>query len=81
MFLGGESIVETYISSNIKYLRVTNGITQKQVGKVCNKGDTAVQNWEKGIREPNAVDLANIANYFNVSIDDLIKKDLRFNDN
>ena len=73
--------METFISTNIKYLRVTKGVTQEQLSKVVNKGNTAVGNWEKGIREPNAVDLANIANFFNISIDDLIKKDMRFNDN
>lgn len=73
--------MQTFISTNIKHLRVTKGITQEQLAKVCGKGYTAIGNWEKGIREPNAVDLANIANFFNISIDDLIKKDLRFNDN
>lgn len=73
--------MQTYISTNIKHLRASRGITQEQLSKVCNKGYTAIGNWEAGIREPNAVDLANLANYFNVSIDDLIKKDLRLNDN
>lgn len=71
--------METFIGSNIKYLRTTRGITQVQLAKVCNKGNTAINNWERGIREPNAVDLANIANFFGVSIDDLIKKDMRLN--
>jgi transcriptional regulator with XRE-family HTH domain len=73
--------MQTYIASNIKHLRVTRGITQEQLAKVCNKGNTAVGNWEKGIREPSAIDLANIANFFKVSIDDLIKKDLRLSGN
>jgi len=73
--------VKTFIASNIKHLRVSKGITQGELAKACDKGNTAIGNWEVGIREPSAVDLANIANYFNVSIDDLIKKDLRFNDN
>jgi transcriptional regulator with XRE-family HTH domain len=73
--------MQTYISTNIKYLRKLKGITQEQLAKVCGKGYTAVGNWETGIREPYVVDLANIANFFGVSIDDLIKKDLRLNDN
>ena len=72
--------MQTYISTNIKHLRTCRGITQEQLSKACNKGYTAIGNWEKGIREPSAIDLANIANFFNISIDDLIKKDLRFND-
>lgn len=73
--------MQTFISTNIKHLRKKRGVTQEQLAKVCNKRNTAIGNWEQGIREPNAVDLANLAMFFNVSIDDLIKKDLRFNDN
>lgn len=80
MLLGGD-FMKTFIASNIKHLRVTKGVTQGQLAKVCNKGNTAIGNWENGIREPSAVDLANLANFFGVSIDDLIKKDLRFSDN
>ncbi len=68
---------EIFLSTNIKYLRILNGKTQEEVAKVCNKKNTAVSNWEKGIREPDAIDLANIANFFDISIDDLMLKDLR----
>ena len=70
-----------YIASNLKYLRSVNKKTQGDLAKLCNKKNTAISNWEKGIREPNSIDLAKISNYFNVSIDDLIKKDLRFETN
>lgn len=67
-----------FLSSNIKYLRILNKKTQEEVGEICNKTNTAVSNWEKGIREPDAVDLSALSNYFNISIDDLMLKDLRF---
>lgn len=67
-----------FLASNLKHLRVLNGKTQEDVGKLCNKTNTAVSNWEKGIREPEAVDLSVLSNYFNISIDDLMLKDLRF---
>ena len=67
-----------FLASNIKYLRVLNGKTQEEIGTLCNKTNTAVSNWEKGIREPDAVDLFTLSNYFNISIDDLMAKDLRF---
>ena len=70
-----------FLASNIKYLRTINGKTQEEVGEICNKTNTAVSNWEKGIREPDAVDLSALSNYFNISIDDLMLKDLRFNNN
>lgn len=67
-----------FLSSNIKYLRNIVGKTQEEIAKICNKKNTAVSNWEKGIREPDAVDLTILANIFNVSVDDLMLKDLRF---
>jgi len=69
---------DIFLSSNIRHLRILNNKTQDDIAKICNKRFTAVSNWEKGIREPDAVDLARIANYFNVTIDDLMLKDLRF---
>lgn len=71
------SIHKLYLSTNIKHLRVINGKTQNDLAKLCGKKNTAISNWEKGIREPDALDLAVIANFFNVSIDDLMLKNLR----
>lgn len=69
-----------YIATNIKYLRTINKKTQEELAKVCNKKNTAISNWEKGIREPDAIDLIMISNFFNISIDDLMLKDLRTGD-
>lgn len=66
-----------YLATNIKYLRTINKKTQEELAKVCDKKNTAISNWEKGIREPDAMDLANISIFFNISIDDLVLKDLR----
>lgn len=66
-----------YLSTNIKYLRKKNNKTQKELASTCGKRDTAISNWEKGIREPDAMDLANISIFFNIPIDDLVLKDLR----
>ena len=70
-----------FLSSNIKHLRILRGKTQEEIGKICNKTNTAIANWEKGIREPDAIDLSLLANYFDVSIDDIVKKDLRIRNN
>ena len=63
-----------YLATNIKYLRVINKKTQEELANVCGKKNTAVSNWEKGIREPDAVDLSVLSNLFNVSIDKNWKK-------
>lgn len=68
-----------YISTNLQYLRKEKNKTQKDIGDICGKTDTAISNWEKGIREPDATDLGILANYFNTTVDDIMFKDLRFN--
>lgn len=67
-----------YISTNIQFLRKLNNKTQKEIGDLCDKTDTAISNWEKGIREPDATDLGILANYFGITVDDIMFKDLRF---
>lgn len=69
-----------YLASNIKWLRIKYHKTQGDIGKICGKKHTAVSNWEKGIREPDCLDLARLANYFDISIDELMLKDLRQSD-
>ena len=58
-----------------------NKKTQEEVGEICNKKNTAVSNWEKGIREPNTIDLLALSNFFHISITDLILKNLKSNEN
>lgn len=70
---------EIFLSTNIKHLRTLNKKTQEEIAELCSKKKTAVCNWEKGIREPNAVDIAILSEYFRVSADDLLTKDLRLN--
>ena len=65
------------IGDKIRRLRVAKQLTQEELANACGKKNTAVSNWEKGIRQPDAVDLAIISNFFNISIDDLMLKDLR----
>lgn len=69
---------KTYISTNLKHLRNINKKSLNDVANICDKTDVAIHYWENGSREPNAVDIAKLSNYFNVSVDDLLLKDLRF---
>lgn len=69
---------KTYISTNLKYLRDLNNKSLNDVAKVCDKTDVAIHYWENGTREPSAVDIAKLSNYYDISIDDLLSKDLRF---
>lgn len=68
-----------FLNSNIKHLRIVNNETQEDLAKLLGKGYSAISNYEKGIRNPDFIDLYKIAEHYNISVDDLIKKDLRFN--
>lgn len=70
-----------YISTNLQYLRKNSNKTQREIGNICGKTDTAISNWESGIREPDATDLGILANYFGITVDDIMFKDLRFQNN
>lgn len=72
---------KTFIATNLKYLRELSNRSLNDVARICDKTDVAVHYWENGAREPNAVDIAKLSNYFNVSIDDLLSKDLRLKEN
>lgn len=66
-----------YLADNLFYLRTLNNYTQSYVAKFCNKKNTAISNWERGIREPNISDLGNLAILFNVSVEELLFSNLK----
>lgn len=72
------NIGDIYLASNIKHLRNEKNITQKQIADFCQKSDVAVSYWENGSREPNALDISKLSTLFDVSVNDLLLKDLRF---
>ena len=67
-----------YIGAKIKEFRLKRNLTQKELAKLVNVGDTTIANYEKGFRSPKKDTMFDLANAFNVSIDDLfppIQKD------
>lgn len=68
---------ELFISSNIRYLRKINKKKQSDLANHFNKSITAISYWENGDREPTAVDIGNIAEYFGINVNELLFEDLR----
>ena len=70
------------IGENIKLLRRKKNITQEQLASIIGVSIPAVSKWEKGVSFPDITYLPVIANYFEVSIDDLLnyRKELDEND-
>ena len=59
----------------MKYLREKKGIKQSQLSNDLHITQTAVSNYEKGIRFPSEEMLIAIADYFHVSVDFLLGRD------
>ena len=66
------------IGEKIKQYRLANGWTQQELGAKIGISKNAIGNYEKGFRSPKKNTMFDLANAFNVSIDDLfppIQKD------
>lgn len=66
-----------YLSQNLKYLREQKGLNQRDLAKLLGVSNGAIGMWETGEREPNIEMIVRLAEYFGVTLDDLIRKDLR----
>ena len=59
-------------ANNLKFLRLQKNITQEELGKRLGKDYSTIGKWENGTRSPIMEDVIKIAEYFNVSLTDLI---------
>ena len=55
----------------LKVHRVKVNLTQEQVAKLLNVNKATYASWEKYITYPNALQLINLANIFQCSMDDI----------
>ncbi|MFE4764271.1 helix-turn-helix domain-containing protein [Bacillus mycoides] len=58
--------------NTLKRLRKSRGITQTQLADKLNLSQSQIKNWETGRFQPDIETLANIASFFNVSLDVLV---------
>lgn len=61
---------------NIKNLREQKGLTQHELALRVNVAQPTVANWEQGKREPELSTLVTVAGLFNVTLDDLVLKEI-----
>jgi transcriptional regulator with XRE-family HTH domain len=65
------------VSNNIKYLRRLNGLTQEQFARKIAIKRSLLGAYEEARANPNLTNLKNMATAFGVSVDNLLKNDLR----
>ena len=61
--------------NNLKAVRKSLGLTQKQIAQQLLVVESCYANWEQGRTEPNIEMLRKLSSVFNVSIDELINGD------
>lgn len=67
---------KNYFSSNVKYLRKLQGLTQNDLADKLGKSRKTISAWEAGRRSPIVADLMEVSAFFNVDIVDLFDVDL-----
>jgi transcriptional regulator with XRE-family HTH domain len=63
-------------SDNLAYLKKARKISQEELGKLVGVGRSAAGSYERGLSAPNMTKQMVLADFFGVSIDDLLRKDL-----
>lgn len=61
------------IGQIIKGLRKRNGLTQSKLAEIIHVSDKTISKWELGLSVPESDILVKLSEYFNVSVEDLIK--------
>ncbi len=66
---------DSMLYNNLKCLRNYKGLTQEELSLELQVTLQTIYKWEKGKSVPDMENMKNIANFYNVSIDDLINKE------
>lgn len=69
-----------FLSTNIKYLRQTNNLTQEDLANIVGKARSLVSQWESDDRGITTEDIIKLSNHFGIPMDTLVGKDLRTNE-
>jgi len=70
----------SYIGKNIRKIRISKKMTQTEFAELFNLKRTAVGSYEEGRAEPKIETLIKIADYFKLSLDQLLRKELSINE-
>lgn len=63
---------DIFYLKKLKDFRKSKEISQEEMSKILNLGSTTYKNYENNITEPSIGTLVKLADYFNVSLDELV---------
>lgn len=66
-----------FLAQNLKYLREQRGLSQRTFSEEIGLSGSAVGMWETEERKPDIEMIIRLAEYFGVTLDDLVLRDLR----
>ena len=66
----------SFLPQNLRHLRKKMGQSQTEISKLVDKKQNTIGNWENNVSEPTISDLAKLAQFFGVTLQDIILKDM-----
>lgn len=73
--------MQNYFSTNLKFLRLKKQLSQNKLAQKLGVNSSTIKRWEENTMSPNIENVDTIAKYFNISVSDLICRDLRLDEN
>ena len=70
-----------FLSTNIKFLRQKNNLTQEDIARIVGKSRVLVSQWESDERDITTEDIIKLSDFFNIPMGLLVGKDLRIKEN
>ena len=64
------------LSKNLKYLRKVNQYRQDDIASILRVDRSNISHYETGEKKPTIESLINLSEFFGITVDDLLKKDL-----
>ncbi len=64
--------MEIKIGKSLKQARENENLSQRRLAQETGINQQSISRWESGQRLPNILDLIKLANYYKISIDELI---------
>lgn len=71
--------MKNYFSDNLKYLREKYKLSQNKLGEMSGVNQTTIARWETEEMSPTIDNLVDLSKALNVSLPELVGKDLRLN--
>lgn len=63
------------IGKSLKNIRESENLTQSKLAEKTGISQQSISRWESGQRFPNILDLVKLADYYKISIDELIGRE------